>query len=197
MAKQITPAQRRRRILLDGVLLLAVLFLAALQLGFPTLTAEQAMRIQQRRSLFGPGEVIAQFDTDASQGQFDRYYILRRGDWYAWCGVRRSGPFWYPGGLGAVENDPALPLTALPMTTWSSGAILVVSNDPDITAVEAAFPADTPDGPLCTVRGERPVEGCFILRYEDAGFPDLTAIRLRGYDAAGELLYESVSRSTP
>ena len=88
----VTPAQRKRRIFRDILLLAVILVVLVLRLDFPILTAEQALEATQDRYLFGPGEVITTLDYSrkANQvkiGQYDRYYILRHGDWYAWCGV--------------------------------------------------------------------------------------------------------------
>ena len=149
----VTPAQRKRRILRDALLLAVVLVVLILRLDFPILTAEQALEATQARYFFGPGEVITTLDysREANKvkiGQYDRYYILRHGDWYAWCGVNHYGLFWQTGGLDAVENTPDLPLVSLVVSDWRTGAVLVISNDPEITQVEITFPisAETKQG---------------------------------------------------
>lgn len=73
-------------------------------------------------------------------GQSDRYYILRWGDWYAWCSVNHYGLFWQSGALDAVENDPSLPLVPLVVSDWAEGAVLVVCNDPDIARWKSSSP---------------------------------------------------------
>ena len=148
--RPVTPARRRRRILRDTLLLAVVLAVLVLRMDFPVFTADQALAATQARYFFGPGEVIATLDNpqewDAGRfGPGDRYYILRWGDWYAWCDISRSGPFWRTGSLGAVENDPSLPLIPLVVDEYSYGSVLVVCNDPGIVRVELVFPVSSPE----------------------------------------------------
>ena len=196
----VTPAQRKRRILRDALLLAVVLVVLILRLDFPILTAEQAMEATQDRYFFGPGEVITTLDysREANKvkiGQYDRYYILRHGDWYAWCGVNHYGLFWQTGGLDAVENDPDLPLVPLVVSDWNSGAVLVISNDPEITQVEITFPisAETKQGyTLLSASQTESTENCFLIPYTSGpGFVFPEDLQVKGYDAAGALLYQS------
>ena len=196
----VTPAQRKRRILRDALLLAVVLVVLILRLDFPILTAEQALETTQDRYFFGPGEVITTLDysREANKvkiGQYDRYYILRHGDWYAWCGVNHYGLFWQTGGLDAVENDPDLPLVPLVVSDWNSGAVLVISNDPEITQVEITFPisAETKQGyTLLSASQTESTENCFLIPYTSGpGFVFPEDLQVKGYDAAGALLYQS------
>ena len=196
----VTPAQRKRRILRDALLLAVVLVVLILRLDFPILTAEQALEATQDRYFFGPGEVITTLDysREANKvkiGQYDRYYILRHGDWYAWCGVNHYGLFWQTGGLDAVENDPDLPLVPLVVSDWNSGAVLVISNDPEITQVEITFPisAETKQGyTLLSASQTESTENCFLIPYTSSpGFVFPEDLQVKGYDAAGALLYQS------
>lgn len=196
----VTPAQRKRRILRDALLLAVVLVVLILRLDFPILTAEQALEATQDRYFFGPGEVITTLDysREANKvkiGQYDRYYILRHGDWYAWCGVNHYGLFWQTGGLDAVENDPDLPLVPLVVSDWNSGAVLVISNDPEITQVEITFPisAETKQGyTLLSASQTESTENCFLIPYTSGpGFVFPEDLQVKGYDAAGALLYQS------
>ena len=196
----VTPAQRKRRILRDALLLAVVLVVLILRLDFPILTAEQALEATQDRYFFGPGEVITTLDysREANKvkiGQYDRYYILRHGDWYAWCGVNHYGLFWQTGGLDAVENDPDLPLVPLVVSDWNSGAVLVISNDPEITQVEITFPisAETKQGyTLLSASQSQSTENCFLIPYTSGpGFVFPEDLQVKGYDAAGALLYQS------
>ena len=198
--RSVTPAQRKRRILRDILLLAVVLVVLVLRLDFPILTASQALEATQARYFFGPGEVITTLDDprEAAKvkiGQYDRYYILRHGDWYAWCGVNHYGLFWQTGGLDAVENDPNLPLVPLVVSDRNSGAVLVISNDPEITQVEIAFPisSETRQGyTLLSASQSQNAENCFLIPYTSGpGFVFPEDLRVRGYDAAGELAYES------
>ena len=196
----VTPAQRKRRILRDALLLAVVLVVLILRLDFPILTAEQALETTQDRYFFGPGEVITTLDysREANKvkiGQYDRYYILRHGDWYAWCGVNHYGLFWQTGGLDAVENDPDLPLVPLVVSDWNSGAVLVISNDPEITHVEITFPisAETKQGyTLLSASQTQSTENCFLISYTSGpGFVFPEDLQVKGYDAAGALRYQS------
>ena len=196
----VTPAQRKRRILRDALLLAVVLVVLILRLDFPILTAEQALEATQDRYFFGPGEVITTLDysREANKvkiGQYDRYYILRHGDWYAWCGVNHYGLFWQTGGLDAVENDPDLPLVPLVVSDWNSGAVLVISNDPEITQVEITFPISAETNQAYTLPSAsqtESTENCFLIPYTSGpGFVFPEDLQAKGYDAAGALLYQS------
>lgn len=196
----VTPAQRKRRILRDALLLAVVLVVLILRLDFPILTAEQALEATQDRYFFGPGEVITTLDysREANKvkiGQYDRYYILRHGDWYAWCGVNHYGLFWQTGGLDAVENNPDLPLVPLVVSDWRTGAVLVISNDPEITQVEITFPisAETKQGyTLLSASQTQSTENCFLIPYTSGpGFVFPEDLQVKGYDDAGALLYQS------
>ena len=198
--RSVTPAQRKCRILRDTLLLVVVLVVLVLRLDFPILTAEQALEATQDRYFFGPGEIITTLDysREANQvkiGQYDRYYILRHGDWYAWCGVNHYGLFWQTGGLDAVENDPDLPLVPLVVSDWNSGAVLVISNDPEITQVEITFPvsAETKQGyTLLSASQSQSTENCFLIPYTSGpGFVFPEDLQVKGYDADGKLIYQS------
>ena len=198
--RSVTPAQRKRRIVRDALLLAVVLVVLVLRLDFPILTAEQALEATQARYFFGPGEIITtlNYSREANQvklGQHDRYYILRHGDWYAWCGVNHYGLFWQAGGLDAVENDPDLPLVPLVVSDWNSGAVLVISNDPEITQVEITFPvsAETKQGySLLSASQSQSTENCFLIPYTSGpGFVFPEDLQVKGYDTAGTLIYQS------
>ena len=198
--RSVTPAQRKCRILRDALLLVVVLVVLVLRLDFPILTAEQALEATQDRYFFGPGEIITTLDysREANQvkiGQYDRYYILRHGDWYAWCGVNHYGLFWQTGGLDAVENNPDLPLVPLVVSDWNSGAVLVISNDPEITQVEITFPisAETKQGyTLLSASQTESTENCFLIPYTSGpGFVFPEDLQVKGYAADGTLIYQS------
>ena len=194
-----TPARRRRRTVRAAIALPVLLAMLVLALDFPILTAGQALRATQERHFFGPGEVLTSIDyprgyNEFKIGQSDRYYILRWGDCYAWCSVNHYGLFWQTGGLDGVENDPDTPLIPLVVSDWDEGAALVVCNDPDIAAVEIQFPAYTGSGHLLAAAAQNQrVEDCFLLSWNLTEavwlYPD--DLRLRGYDAEGNLVYES------
>lgn len=194
----VTPAQRKRRILRDVLLLAAVLVVLALRLDFPILTANQALEAAQVRYFFGPGRVIAALDRRNEHYRYDRYYILQDGDWYAWCEVSRNPgqPFWNPGILLAVENAPELPLVPLVVDGWRDGLILVISNDPEIARVEVRLPASGEDSPglsLFSVSQTQKTENCFLVSYSTSGlyahYPE--DLQVMGYDSSGKLLYQS------
>ena len=80
------------------------------------------------------------------------------------------------------------------VSDWDEGAALVVCNDPDIAAVEIQFPAYTGSGHLLAAAAQNQrVEDCFLLSWNLTEavwlYPD--DLRLRGYDAEGNLVYES------
>ena len=196
-----TPARRKRRTLWAALVLVLSLAVLALALDFPILTAGQALRATQRQHFFGPGAGIDHIDCPrplhtVKGGQYDRYYILRRGDWYAWCGINRFGPFWRSGGLGAVENDPDTPL--VPLVIYGDrydycGLVLALCNDPDIARVEAECPVLTDSGFLLITTDQlQRVDDHFLVSWEtDRSWLFAEALRLRGYDQAGNLVYES------
>ena len=200
--RPVTPDVRRRRILRDTLLLLFVLAVLVLRLDFPILTASQALEATQARYFFGPGEVLAALDNprewDAGRfGSGDRYYILRRGDWYACCDISRSGPFWRSGSLVAVENDPDIPLVPLVVYDYAYGSVLVVCNDPDIARVEILFPVSSPEAEsgctLLSAGGEQAAEGCFLIPYYTPlrSFLSPENLQVKGYDASGNPVYQS------
>ena len=121
--RPMTPARRKRRTIRMAIALPILLAVLVLVLDYPILTAGQALRATQKRYFFGPGEVLTSIDFSRGYnkfkiGQSDRYYILRWGDWYAWCSVNHYGLFWQSGALDAVENDPSLPLVPLARCWW-------------------------------------------------------------------------------
>lgn len=201
--KPMSITQRKRRMARDAVVLaVCVVFLFAAW-GFPIFTAEQAMKATQRRYFFGPGEVIGMVDYVGQRGsntvwmgKYDRYYILRDGDWYAWCGVNHYGLFWQTGGLEAVENDPSLPLVPLVVSDWEDGAVLLICNAPEIVEVELIFPVrsrNTDIWKLHPVRADERMEDCFIVCYtvDDISVRLRRDLLVRGYNAAGEIIYQS------
>ena len=197
--RPVTPALRKRRIFRDALLLAIVLVVLAFALDFPILTANQALKATQARFFFGPGQVITTLDyprsfNTAKMGQYDRYYILRWGEWYAWCGVNHYGLFWQTGGLDAVENNPELPLVPLVVSDWADGAVLVISNDPEISRVEISFPAASDEGGYILVSAgqEEETDGCFLVPFgADTHFQYLYALQVRGYNGQGNLVYQS------
>ena len=198
--RSVTPAQRKRRILRDALLLAIVLIVLILRLDFPIFTANQALAATQARYFFGPGEVIAAVDSlygSETQwlGNCDRYYILRNGTWYAACGIIRDGPFWRTGYLEAVENDPALPLVPLIVYDYSYGSVLVISNNPEIVQVEITFPISVESrDTLFSARETQKAENCFLVPYYVAsGMIHLRPedLQVKGYSADGTLLYQS------
>ena len=171
-----TPARRKRRTAVCAVLLPLLLAALLLVLDVPFLTARGALAATQERYAFGPGEVIARFSPQQEGMPPLRYYIVRDGDWFAWCSVERDGLFWRPGALTAA--CPA--------------------GGPDVVAVEVDYLSGF-DLPLRlkTARREAPEDQCFFFTLEDPyhGLPlnasPSACFRVRCYDADGKLLYES------
>lgn len=210
MSKPVTPAQRKKRIVRDVLILLACLVLLVIVRDFPIPTAELALAATQQQELFGPGEVITVLDyvdrtaPNVSLGHYDRYYILRDGEFYAWCGIDYDGFLtWRTGWLEAVKNDPSVPLVPLIIDPWWAGAALVVSNDPEIVRVEVLFPAQSSeDGGGWEVyvaqEGEQ-TDGCYVVLFGRTARNGHVFYKndfvFQGFDAAGELVYQSPSRS--
>lgn len=208
--RSVTPAQRKRRILRDALLLAVVLVVLVLRLDFPIFTANQALAATQTRHFFGPGTVIGTLDNTQNGlahwitaqipdriGSYDRYYILRQGNWYAWCGIYQEGLFWHSGTLEAVENDPSLPLVPLVVSDRYNGAVLVISNDPEIVRAEITFPIPTETGSsytLLSASETKTAEHCFLVTYaSDVSGTHLYPedLQVKGYSADGTLLYQS------
>lgn len=201
MARRPTnPARRKRRTAVCAVLLPLLLAALLLVLDFPFLTAQGALAAIQERYAFGPGEVIARFGPQQEGMPPLRYYIVRDGDWFAWCSVERDGLFWRPGALTAAHLDVEAPLAILasPAFGGRSQELTVVSGGPDVAAVEVDYLSGF-DLPLRlkTARREAPEDQCFFFTLEDPyhGLPlhasPSACFRVRCYDADGKLLYES------
>lgn len=191
--RSITPGDRKRRIVRDAVLLLVVLILLTFTLDFPMLTAGQALKSTQTRYLFEDGEIVAELPPSHA---YDRQYLLRDGDWYAWCGLWRYGPFWKPGRMEIVQPDPDRPLTAC--TPTGNEELLVLSSDPAITQVEVEYLAGAERDDvfrLATARQGPVADSCWWFSLPDGYwrvfYQDGADLRLRGYDADGRLIYES------
>ena len=113
-----TPARRKRRTAVCAVLLPLLLAALLLVLDVPFLTARGALAATQERYAFGPGEVIARFSPQQEGMPPLRYYIVRDGDWFAWCSVEGDGLFWRPGALTAACPDGEAPLAILASPTF-------------------------------------------------------------------------------
>ena len=183
-----TPARRKRRTAVCAVLLPLLLAALLLVLDVPFLTARGALAATQERYAFGPGEVIARFSPQQEGMPPLRYYIVRDGDWFAWCSVERDGLFWRPGALTAACPDGEAPLAILASPAFGGRGqeLTVVSGGPDVVAVEVDYLSGF-DLPLRlkTARREDPYHGLPLNASPSACF------RVRCYDADGKLLYES------
>ena len=191
--RPVTPAVRRRRIFTDALLLLAgaALLLLMLDVPIPYFTRRQALSATQTRYLYGPGAVLARVENDTSVD-----CILQDGSCYAVCTLPREGLFWGQGTLDAVVNDPSLSLVPLPRRD----SLLVVVNDPDVAEVEVLYYAPYSGG-FHTLRQSEPLAGKCYLFYRPAEQDnyhfddDGDGFLLRGYDRAGNLIYESEAPS--
>lgn len=192
--RPISQRGRKWRILRDAVILLLALVFLAVTLDFPIFTAGQALRATQIRYYWEDGEMVARLPP----GNIYKYqYLLRNGNWYAWCGLSREGLLWNYGSLVSVYRDPEQPLTAI--TPVSIQTILVVAGDPDIAQVEVEYPITvslSESSRTCQLKRLRqnPVtEHCFWFQPPEESSPicQLEDIRLRGYAADGTLIYQS------
>ena len=103
----------------------------------------------------------------------------------------------------AVESRPEIPLVSLIIQEQvDNSTILVVSNDPEIASVEVQFPViyeGVAGWKLFSVRSSQAVENCFFVTYDETAHTEVSDFpftqighhRLRGYDQAGNLIYES------
>lgn len=114
---------------------------AAAGAGLSLSHRQGALPAIQERYAFGPGEVIARFGPQQEGMPPLRYYIVRDGDWFAWCSVERDGLFWRPGALTAAHLDGEAPLAILasPAFGGRSQELTVVSGGPDVAAVEVDY----------------------------------------------------------
>ena len=192
--RPISQRGRKWRLLRDAVILLLTLVFLSVTLDFPMFTAEQALRATQTRYYWEDGQVVA----DLGSGPlYDRQYLLRMGNWYAWCGLSREGLLWDSGTLVSLYRDPEQPLSAV--TPHNLGAVLVLAGDPDIVQVEVEYPVLVSESDagmvygLNTLRQGPAADGCFWFQLTGNLLPAyyMDRIRLRGYDADGRLIYQS------
>lgn len=189
------PLTRRQRLLRDGVLLLLSLALLAAALDFPIPTAELARRATERRSFFGPSQVLGVVEEKSSR----RTYAVRWEDWYGLVEVYQDGFFWDTGTVTAVENAPDISL----VSTTPNGEfrffhdpVCVFSNDPEIVKVTVEVPVWAAEaGTELHIYGQdAPVGNCFVLdppAPEYSSYQYSSYYRLSGYDAGGELVWRS------
>ena len=112
----------------------------------------------------------------------------------------RSQALWEPVRFNAVQPDDALPITLLFEDAGIAHSFLcVLSSDPQIVTMELDYVAgfsETSSSPqqLRTLRREA-VEHCFLFPCDGSAWVPVDdpfqSIRLRGYDTAGNLVYES------
>ena len=198
MANLPTPALRKKRILRDVCLLLLCPLVLLLAWGFPCFTRSQALWALQKANFFEGGRVVAW--SSPPEDRDTAYAVLRRDGWYAVGTLRRAGPFWEPVRFNAVQPDDALPITLLFVDAGMAHSFLcVLSSDPQIVTMELDYVAgfsETSSSPqqLRTLRREA-VEHCFLFPCDGSAWVPVDdpfqSIRLRGYDTAGNLVYES------
>ena len=197
---------RRQRLLRDTLLLLLSLFMLGVlyaAAGQPLPTAASALRVLERRHLFGPGEVLAQADL---QYPDRRSFALRWGDQLARAELRPRylfwWPLWEPNRFLTVPSDPEAPLTAIaeestfflsmPQDVW------VISSDPRIASVTLEVPfspnADQGETQLAVFTQDLSENGCFLVHCAPPDYSSYSYSRnwrLSGYDAHGALVWQS------
>ena len=191
-----TITLRRKRILRDAGLLLLSLAVLLVLFSFPYLTREQALWALKKKYFFDGSRVVAWAENpDPRSG--DQYVILRSGNWYALGSLERDGLFWETGWFRSAQKAPDLPLTPVPPRSGAEPRpfLCVLSSDPEIAEVELEYLAsDALTAQRRTVRREAAAEDCFLLPVEENLIwmhGALDSFRLRGYDQAGNLIYES------
>lgn len=192
-----SPTLRKKRILRDGCLLLLTLALLLAALGFPCLTRGQALSALQKANFFDGGCVVTwslppdEPDTACA--------VLQMGDWYALGQVRRAWPFWEPVRFDAVRLEAPLPVVLLPEDPAPCSFLCVLSGVPEMVWMELDYLTLSSEAgqtrmQLNTLRQER-VENCFLFSCDGSAWvptdDPFQSIRLRGYNAAGDLIYES------
>ena len=95
-----------------------------------------------------------------------------------------------------MENDPDTPLVPLVVSDWEEGAALVVCNRPDIASVEVEFPVYAGSRYLlASIVQDQKTEDHFLVPWaldrQEVIWLYPEELRLRAYDAAGELVYQS------
>lgn len=195
---------RRQKLLRDALLLPFLLAVLLIVLDFPSLSLELTRQATERRHLFGPGEVILSVPASDlfadGEGRFDRYYVVRWGDWYALEAVHRPGLSWEPGVLWAVEdNDPSRLL--IPLHSGSNltaqeelDVLAIICKDPEITEVEILYPVGASNArgfSLVCARLTGQENGCFLFPCTFRYVPPADSVLCRGYAADGTLLYSS------
>ena len=187
----VTPTTRRRRLVVDLLLFLVLLALLAflfLSGKNPCLSERHAVACTQAINLYGPGEVLAR-----AEDEYQIIYLLQDGDSYALCQlVHPTGPFWMRGTLSSVSRDRSYPMTVLPTPKY----LLVIVNDPNITEVEVLCYDYSGDGFQTLSLTEPTAEDCYLFHYpsQQSAYQfssDGFGFLLRGYDQAGELVFQS------
>ena len=199
MAKPTTPALRRRRTLRNLVLLLLCPLALTVLWQFPYFTSDQALWALKKENFFESGRVLFRAET-AEWPDYDslgdEFVVLRSGDWYALGSLVRNNLFWGPYVFWSIRPEPD---RALACTQNSNDFLFVVSSDPEIVTVEVEYLSDIaeqgePVYALRTIRREALVENCFLLPLEELHQTSPLSVysggRLRGYDAAGNLVYQ-------
>ena len=193
-----TITLRRKRILRDAGLLLLSLAVLLVLFSFPYLTREQALWALKKQYFFDGSRVVA-WAEDPDPRSDDQYVILRSGNWYALGSLERDGLFWETGWFRSAQKAPDLPLTPVPPRGGAEPRpfLCVLSSNPEIAEVELEYLASDPLTVIVqrrTVRREAAAEDCFLLPMEEDFVwmhGALDSFRLRGYDQAGNLIYES------
>lgn len=175
--------------------LVVSLLLLCIGLNFPVPTAELARRATERRSYFGPSEVLCTLEKPLI---YNRSYAVRWEDWYGVVSIRKAGLFWDAGQVDAVKNDPDQPLIPLESHFFlaRNKPIIVFSNTPSIASVTLEFLVRSEDGALeiITVTQQEGENGCFLLTLSPSQIDSRTYSRcfcLSGYDADGKLVWRS------
>lgn len=200
MAKPTTPALRRWRTLRNLVLLLLCPLALIVLWQFPYFTKGQALWALKKANFFESSQVLLRAETEEwPDYDFlgDAFVILRSGDWYALGSLVQNNLFWQPYVFQSIRLEPDCILTS---TQDIHNFLFVVSSDSEIVTVEVQYLSDIaeqgePVYALRTIRQEALAENCFLLPLEEFNRTSPLTMynggRLRGYDAAGNLVYES------
>lgn len=199
MTKPTTPALRRRHTLRNLVFLMLCLLALIVLWGFPYFTKNQALWALKKQNFFENSRVLLRAEAkDWPDYDFlgDEFVILRSRDWYALGSLVQNNLFWQPYVFQSIRPEPDRALTS---TQNTYDFLFVVSSDPEIVTVEVQYLSDIaeqgePVYALRTIQREALVENCFLLPLEELDRTSPLTMysggRLRGYDAAGNLVYQ-------
>lgn len=169
----------RKKKLIRNLLILAVLIPILFNRMGLYLTAEAAHRASERSIHYGPSEIIHVEDFG-----YKKMFLCKYDRWISCNTSKRAlGLFWQFGNqVTGIENKEELPFTFTWLGTNVDGVIYGIINEPSITEIKLIY-LDA------TVIIDTFYEDMFFYRWEGSNNNDYP--KVQGYNAEGELVYES------